>query len=97
MNLGIGLWRTGIFNVADVAIMVGACLFVVMEIGRPTGSNPGVPRRGLRLKQAVSGADEQRLACEFRISKGGSPYGVTVTVTSSSVVAGPSSARPRRT
>jgi len=42
MNLGIGSWRTGIFNVADVAIMAGACLFVAMEIRRPTNSNPRV-------------------------------------------------------
>lgn len=26
MNIGIGSWRTGIFNVADVAIMAGAAL-----------------------------------------------------------------------
>jgi signal peptidase II len=45
MNLGVGSWRTGIFNVADVAIMVGACLFVVMEVCRSTNSNPPVPRR----------------------------------------------------
>jgi signal peptidase II len=45
MNLGVGSWRTGIFNVADVAIMVGACLFVVVEVRPPTDSNPPVPRR----------------------------------------------------
>jgi signal peptidase II len=32
MNLGIGWLRTGIFNVADVAIMLGAALFVVAEL-----------------------------------------------------------------
>ena len=32
MNLGIGWLRTGIFNVADVAIMVGAALFVLAEL-----------------------------------------------------------------
>jgi signal peptidase II len=45
MNVGIGSWRTGIFNVADVAIMIGACLFVVMEVRRPTNAHPRVPRR----------------------------------------------------
>jgi signal peptidase II len=29
MNVGIGPWRTGIFNVADVAIMAGAALMVI--------------------------------------------------------------------
>lgn len=32
MNVGIGWLRTGIFNVADVAIMVGAALFVIAEM-----------------------------------------------------------------
>jgi signal peptidase II len=32
MNIGIGWLRTGIFNVADVAIMVGAALFVLAEL-----------------------------------------------------------------
>lgn len=32
MNLGIGWLRTGIFNVADVAIMLGAALFVLAEL-----------------------------------------------------------------
>ena len=45
MNLGVGSWRTGIFNVADVAIMVGACLFIVMEVRPPTDSNPRLSRR----------------------------------------------------
>jgi signal peptidase II len=36
MNVGIGSWRTGIFNVADVAIMIGACVFLVMEVRQPT-------------------------------------------------------------
>ena len=29
LNIGIGPWRTGIFNVADVAVMAGAVLLVV--------------------------------------------------------------------
>ena len=32
LNLGIGWLRTGVFNVADVAIMLGAALFVIAEI-----------------------------------------------------------------
>jgi signal peptidase II len=31
MNVGIGVVRTGIFNVADVAIMLGVGIFVVAE------------------------------------------------------------------
>ena len=45
MNVGVGSWRTGIFNVADVAIMVGSCLFIVMEVRPPTNANPRMPRR----------------------------------------------------
>ena len=29
LNVGIGAWRTGVFNVADVAIMIGAGLLIV--------------------------------------------------------------------
>jgi signal peptidase II len=37
MNVGVGWLRTGIFNVADVAIMVGIALFVLSELsGRST-------------------------------------------------------------
>ena len=32
LNLGVGWLRTGVFNVADVAIMLGAALFVIAEI-----------------------------------------------------------------
>ena len=32
MNVGIGSLRTGIFNVADVAIMVGAAVFMLGEL-----------------------------------------------------------------
>jgi len=28
LNIGIGPWRTGIFNIADVAIMAGTVLLV---------------------------------------------------------------------
>ena len=33
LNLGIGALRTGVFNIADVAIMIGAGLFVLGELG----------------------------------------------------------------
>ena len=39
LNVGVGPVRTGIFNVADVAIMLGAALMLIAEIraaGRPT-------------------------------------------------------------
>lgn len=32
LNVGIGWLRTGVFNVADIAIMLGAALFVVAEV-----------------------------------------------------------------
>lgn len=32
MNIGIGWLRTGVFNFADVAIMLGAALFIVAEV-----------------------------------------------------------------
>lgn len=34
LNVGVGSLRTGIFNVADVAIMFGAAIIVIAEIGR---------------------------------------------------------------
>jgi signal peptidase II len=34
LNVGIGGLRTGVFNVADVAIMIGAALFVLAEFRR---------------------------------------------------------------
>jgi signal peptidase II len=33
LNMGIGSLRTGVFNVADVAIMLGAGFFVLGELG----------------------------------------------------------------
>jgi signal peptidase II len=39
MNLGIGSIRTGIFNVADMAIMLGAGI-LVLEAGRSSGTSP---------------------------------------------------------
>jgi len=32
LNVGVGTVRTGVFNVADVAIMLGAAIFVLAEI-----------------------------------------------------------------
>jgi signal peptidase II len=33
LNIGVGWLRTGIFNVADVAIMVGVAIFVLGTLG----------------------------------------------------------------
>lgn len=35
MNIGIGPWRTGIFNVADVAIMAGVALLIIDRWRQP--------------------------------------------------------------
>jgi signal peptidase II len=43
LNLGIGPLRTGIFNVADVAICAGALLYVVGFLRRPAASGHRVP------------------------------------------------------
>ncbi|MEZ5320001.1 MAG: signal peptidase II [Vicinamibacterales bacterium] len=41
LNVGIGSLRTGVFNVADVAIMVGAGLFAVTQLrGGSTAATP---------------------------------------------------------
>jgi signal peptidase II len=40
MNVGIGSLRTGVFNVADVAIMIGAGLFALDELRRKTTKTP---------------------------------------------------------
>jgi signal peptidase II len=46
LNVGIGPLRTGIFNVADVAIMGGALLFLAAELrnGSPTPPAPDTSR-----------------------------------------------------
>lgn len=36
LNVGVGPWRTGIFNVADVAIMAGTALLVVERWRQPS-------------------------------------------------------------
>jgi signal peptidase II len=48
LNVGIGSLRTGIFNLADMAILAGALLLVVrMRAGTPTpaSSSPTIPPR----------------------------------------------------
>jgi signal peptidase II len=43
LNVGVGPLRTGIFNVADLAIMLGVAIFVFSEL-RPAGSpDPQAP------------------------------------------------------
>jgi signal peptidase II len=47
MNVGIGWLRTGIFNFADVAIMLGIALFVLGELSaRPTPNGAPERKRG---------------------------------------------------
>jgi len=41
LNIGVGPVRTGVFNVADVAIMLGAAIFVLAEF-----RNPGARQEG---------------------------------------------------
>lgn len=36
MNVGVGPLRTGIFNVADVAIMIGVAIFMLVELRKNT-------------------------------------------------------------
>ena len=48
LNVGIGPVRTGVFNVADLAIMLGAATFIVSEI-RKSGSMRPAPQTD-RLK-----------------------------------------------
>jgi signal peptidase II len=40
LNVGIGSFRTGIFNVADMAILAGALLFVLRRYAPPTAAPP---------------------------------------------------------
>jgi signal peptidase II len=50
LNIGVGSVRTGIFNVADVAIMVGAGLFLFTELRR------GKPPSDQKLSHEGNGA-----------------------------------------
>ena len=40
LNVGVGSVRTGVFNVADVAIMLGACVIVIATFGKKQSSSP---------------------------------------------------------
>jgi signal peptidase II len=40
LNLGVGWLRTGVFNVADVAIMLGAGIFALAELRRSRRGSP---------------------------------------------------------
>jgi signal peptidase II len=41
LNVGIGTLRTGIFNIADFALLVGIALLVLSSA---SGSRPGLPK-----------------------------------------------------
>jgi signal peptidase II len=43
LNVGVGQLRTGVFNLADVTILVGILIFALSRKGEPTGQN-GRPR-----------------------------------------------------
>ncbi len=49
LNVGVGWLRTGVFNVADVAIMLGAGIFVLAELRRN--------RRGSTVSEAAADRD----------------------------------------
>lgn len=40
LNVGVGPVRTGVFNVADVAIMLGAGVIVIAALGKKQASSP---------------------------------------------------------
>ena len=40
LNVGVGSLRTGVFNVADVAIMLGACAIAIATFGKKQSSSP---------------------------------------------------------
>jgi signal peptidase II len=40
LNVGVGPLRTGVFNVADVAIMLGAAVIVIAAFGKTRASSP---------------------------------------------------------
>jgi signal peptidase II len=44
MNVGVGPLRTGIFNAADVAIMLGVAIFLFAEFRRRDDDRPPIPR-----------------------------------------------------
>jgi len=46
LNVGIGSFRTGIFNLADMAILAGALLLVLRRYAPPPAAPPSVPTKG---------------------------------------------------
>ncbi len=44
--VGIGSFRTGIFNLADMAILAGALLLVLRRYAPPPAAPPSVPAKG---------------------------------------------------
>ena len=51
INIGIGPVRTGIFNVADVAIMLGVGVVILAELRRDKDAQ-SPPRRGITCNEA---------------------------------------------
>lgn len=41
LNVGVGNLRTGIFNIADVAILLGVCILIIVGNGNPNRSAGG--------------------------------------------------------
>ncbi len=52
MNMGIGWLRTGIFNVADVMIMIGMGLILIFGISKPHSKT--IPEQGVEGEQQKS-------------------------------------------
>ena len=46
LNVGVGPVRTGVFNVADVAIMLGAGVIVIATFGKKPARPPGARAGG---------------------------------------------------
>ncbi len=57
LNVGIGSLRTGIFNVADVAIMAGAAIFVFAEFRTSPRVEAALPAAGVIGASATEAAD----------------------------------------
>jgi signal peptidase II len=51
LNVGVGPIRTGVFNVADVAILAGAVLFIAGELKR----RPNLPEHGVEATATGTG------------------------------------------
>lgn len=57
MNMGIGWLRTGIFNVADVMIMIGMGLILIFGISKPHSKT--VPQQGAESEQQNNESPEE--------------------------------------